>query len=107
MWKVLTRGICLHSNLLYNETELTHIFSYQPGMSEVLLAVFLAPREIDPGQDPVGLERLKWTRLQDREKAIKAISAYRPGKLSSSGIHKYMDSMYENLYLHNNCENGL
>ena len=81
-----TKGFGLHSNLTCNTTELEHRLPYQPGGTGLILSHTMVPRMIGKGADIRGLGRWSWTRLQGKTKAVTVLSAYRPYKLSSSGV---------------------
>ena len=77
----------LHSNLTCNITELEQSIPYQSRGTGIILSYTMAPWVIGKGADTRGLGRWAWTRLQGKAQTVTILSAYRPCKPSSSGVH--------------------
>jgi hypothetical protein len=87
-WHERTGAARVHSNFAHNTWELDDTDTLQPRGTAIVVAPSLQGRCSAKGQDPTGLGRWVWTRIQGATDYNTSIfSAYRPSLSSSAGVH--------------------
>jgi hypothetical protein len=78
----------MHSNFAHNTCELQDTDRLQPGGTTIIAAPNLQSRCQEKGQDPTGLGRWVWTRVQGTsDYNMLFFSAYRPCLPSGAGVN--------------------
>jgi hypothetical protein len=87
-WHESTGASRVHSNFAHNIRELLDTDRLQPGGTAIVVAPTLQSRCQEKGQDPTGLGRWAWTRLQGTsDYNTSMFSAYRPCLPSGPGVN--------------------